>query len=325
MTMLRQRVPWRPVAAALVAGVLLAALAVWSNVLGVGDRFTDVARRIELIVDPPPDRPIGAIVHVTPRPWLAVAPSPAETASASAPASASASAPASASASASADPAPASPTPSPTPTAAPVRAKVDVNLLTNPRRAFISEEDHEWCAVAGTQIVLAMHGRAPLTVAFQQTLASRIGEWESRRDSLNGGWGPAAMVAALEAYGVHGYQVRAYDTRADALLDAAVSVSRLHAPVLLLAWRGAHTWVMTGYRATADPMTFSDATVTGTYILDPWYPRISSIWGPSDPPGTFQNASEMRRNYLPWKRPEGHYPERDGLFIAIVPTRPLDR
>ena len=28
----------------------------------------------------------------------------------------------------------------------------------------------------------------------------------------------------------------------------------------------------------------------------------------------------MRRNYLPWKRPEGHYPDRDGLFIAVVPT-----
>jgi hypothetical protein len=28
----------------------------------------------------------------------------------------------------------------------------------------------------------------------------------------------------------------------------------------------------------------------------------------------------MIRNYLPWKRPEGKYPERDGLFIAVVPT-----
>ena len=33
----------------------------------------------------------------------------------------------------------------------------------------------------------------------------------------------------------------------------------------------------------------------------------------------------MRRNYLPWKRPEGSYPERDGLFLAVVPTEPLGR
>ncbi len=200
-----------------------------------------------------------------------------------------------------------------------------MTLLRHPERWFISEWDNEWCAVAGTQMVLAIHGKAELTVAFQKSLASRIGEWESRRDSRNGGWGPSAMVAALEAHGVHGYEVRAYDTRQDAMRDAAVAISGLHAPVILLTWRGAHTWVMTGYRADADPAVFPDARVTGAYILDPWYPRVSSIWGPSDPPGAFQDLAEMRRNYLVWDRPEGRYEERDGLFIAVMPTRPLDR
>jgi len=75
-----------------------------------------------------------------------------------------------------------------------------------------------------------------------------------------------------------------------------------------------------GLRADADPTVFKDATIAGAYILDPWYPDVSSIWGPSDPPGTFQDNAEMIRNYLKWKRPEGHYPDRDGLFIAVVPT-----
>ena len=202
---------------------------------------------------------------------------------------------------------------------------MDVTLLRHPERWFISEEDNEWCAVAGTQIVLAIHGKAELTVAFQKTLASRIGEWESRRDSHNGGWGPSAMVAALEAYGVPGYQVRAYENRQDAMRDAALAISELHAPVILLTWRGAHTWVMTGYRADADPTVFPDARISGTYILDPWYPRDSSLWGRSDPPGTFQDLAEMRRNYLVWRRPEGSYADRDGLFIAVLPTIPLDR
>ena len=30
----------------------------------------------------------------------------------------------------------------------------------------------------------------------------------------------------------------------------------------------------------------------------------------------------MERNFLPWKRPEGNYPDRDGLFITVVPTLP---
>ena len=70
-------------------------------------------------------------------------------------------------------------------------------------------------------MVLAMHGKAPLTLGVPDAARLRIGEWESRRDSNNGGWGPAAMVEALDAYGVPGYEVRIYETRGDALSDAA--------------------------------------------------------------------------------------------------------
>lgn len=306
----RRRHAWRPIVALALAAVLLGGVAVWSNVLGVGDKARDLARRIELIIDPPPDRPIAAEVRVTPRPSLAPAPTPAATQVVSV---------------ASGDPVASTPTPAPTPTPVPQRVRVDVSLYARPDDHFITEIDHEWCAVAGTQMVLAAHDKAELTASFQRRLAARIDDWESRRDSLNGGWGPAAMVKALEAYGVMGYEVRAYETRADALRDAARAISEFNAPVILLAWRGAHTWIMTGYRADGDPLVFDDVRVSGAYILDPWYPRVSSIWGPSDPPGTYQDAAEMRRNYLPWKRPEGKYPTRDGLFLAIVPTVRLER
>ena len=128
------------------------------------------------------------------------------------------------------------------------------------------------------------------------------------------------MALALEAYGAPGYEVRGYDSRLGALRDAAKAIQATDSPVILLAWRGAHTWVMTGFRADADPSVFQYGKISGAYILDPWYPGNSSIWGPSDPPGTFQDDAEMARNYLPWKRPEGHYPDRDGLYIAVVPT-----
>lgn len=118
--------------------------------------------------------------------------------------------------------------------------------------------------------------------------------------------------------------MRAYGNRDLALSDAAIALSRTRAPVVLIAWRGAHTWVMTGYRADADPTVFRNAKVTGAYIYDPWYPRVSTIWGPSDKPGTFQDAAEMERNFLRWDRPEGAYESRDGKYLAIVPTIPLD-
>ncbi|MDQ3870713.1 MAG: hypothetical protein M3301_03740, partial [Chloroflexota bacterium] len=188
---------------------------------------------------------------------------------------------------------------------------------------FASELTKEWCAPAGVQIVLAILGRANTSPAFQRELVRRIDEWESWEDSHNGGWGPAAIAEALTAYGAPGYEIRAYESRADALRDSAIALTRTRAPVVLVAWRGAHTWVMSGYRADADPTVFPDASVSGTYILDPWYPRVSNIWGRSDPPGTFQDDAEMRRNFLPWKRPEGRYPDRDGTFIVLLPTIPV--
>jgi hypothetical protein len=141
----------------------------------------------------------------------------------------------------------------------------------------------------------------------------------TRKDSRSGGAGPLGMVATLKQLGAVDYELRIYDSRAKALSDTARAVGTTRHAAILLAWRGAHAWVMTGYRADADPTAFPDATVTGTYIIDPWYPRVSRIWGRSDGPGVFQDAAEMRRNYLPWLRPEGHYPGRDGKFLAIVP------
>lgn len=216
-----------------------------------------------------------------------------------------------------------SPTPIPTPTPTPARLPVDVALPIDPEAVFAHELRITWCSPAGIQIVLAIHGRGDTSNALQREIAGRVGEFESWADSHNGGWGPASIAEAIAAYGVPGYEVRAYPTRADALRASAIAIARTGAPVVLLAWRGAHVWVMSGYRADADPLVFADAIVSGAYILDPWYPDVSSIWGPSDPPGSFQDAAEMKRNYLPWKRPEGRYPERDGQFIAVIPTLPL--
>jgi hypothetical protein len=213
-----------------------------------------------------------------------------------------------------------SPQPSPTRSLAPARVPVDIDIAANPEAFFAHELKVTWCAPAGVQMALALLGLGDTSTAFQRELQGRVREWESYRDSHNGKWGPSAMALALAAYGAPGYEVRGYKTRADALRDTAVAIETTRSPAILLAWRGAHTWLMTGYRSDADPRLFPDAIVEGAYILDPWYPSVSSIWGPSDPPGTFQDAAEMVRNYLRWKRPEGRYPGRDGLFIAVVPT-----
>jgi len=284
-----------------------------ANVLGMGDRFDRLTARIENFIDPPPQRSTLPTVVVTPAPSPSATPEPtlAPTPEPSA-----------------------SPTPSPTPL---VRQAVDMELVADPATVFASQLTEKDCAVAGTQMVLAILGLGNTSAEFQAELKARIGEWEAFADSQNGGWGPAAVGLALAAYGAPGYEVRAYDTYAHALRDSAIAITELDKPVVMFPWWGAHTWVMYGYRADADPTLFADAAVTGAYILDPWYPRVSSIWGASDPPGNFEDLAELERNWPAyqgppgyeqigpgWTRPEGHYPDRDGRFIVLMPTTPRD-
>lgn len=288
-----------PLVVVLVYAVLggLATGAVWTNTLGAADRLDLLVERARLAIDPPPDREILPTIEVTrsgkdggagPPDLSAQLPGREDEA-----------------------------------TPRPKRKPVDVKLRMNPGKVFASQHTNDWCAPSGVQMVLAMHGLMDNSVDAQRRLANDIDRWESWRDSHNGGWGPAAIAEALAAHGLEGYEIRSYGNRKLALRDTARAVSETKSPVILIAWRGAHTWVMTGFRADADPTVFRNAKVSGAYIYDPWYPRVSTIWGPSDRPGAFQDEAEMRRNYLRWKRPEGKYADRDGKFLAIVPTVPM--
>jgi hypothetical protein len=300
----RRRRIVRRVAALALAIVVVGSTAIWTDALGAGDRWQHLLDRVDrLIAGPVPDRTSVPTVVVVTRPTLPPTVPPTIPPSL---------------------PPDTTPAPPPTPEPTPARVPVDVDVVSDHEAVFAHELEKTWCAPAGIQMVLAIHRRGDTSDAFQRVIEGRVHEFESYDDSHNGGWGPAAMAEALAAYGVPGYEIRAYATRADALFGAAVAIEETQAPVILLAWKGAHTWVMTGFRADADPRLFPDAIVTGTYINDPWYPSVSSIWGPSDPPGTFQDAAEMVRNFLPWKRPEGKYPDRDGRFIVVIPTQPLD-
>ena len=321
----RRRPSWRRIVVSAIAlalvGVLVAGVAVSTDTFGAGHLFDRAVAKIDrFLAGPVPDRAGPGTVLVT-SPEESETPDDLDPDEGGPAESLPPDIEPSAEPIATPIPLPtAAPIASATPTPAPQRRPLDFDILKDHDKYFAHEIKDTWCAPAGIQMALAILHHGDTSDAFQRKLQSRVHEWESRKDALDGLWGPSAMALALDAYGAKGYEVRAYRTRQSALRDAAKAVMKTRSPVLLLAWRGAHTWVMTGFRSDADPTIFGDAKINGTYILDPWYPDVSSIWGPSDPPGTYQNEAEMIRNFLKWKRPEGRYPDRDGLYIAVVPT-----
>jgi hypothetical protein len=185
---------------------------------------------------------------------------------------------------------------------------------------FTSEKLPIWCAPAALQTMINIMSpgadRSRATQKFLYTTARRLGPAPDK------GSEPEGMARTLQSLGYGRYRVIAAGTRSAAFHAAATALRLTGRPVALLVWRGAHNWVMSGFRSTADPALGPDFKVTHLWIEDVWYPRISSIWGKSRPPDALVPVGRMPEDYLPWRRPTGRYPGKDGRFVLVVPVAP---
>ncbi len=183
---------------------------------------------------------------------------------------------------------------------------------------FATELRPIWCAPAAMQTMINIMSRGADTSRRTQQLLHTVG----RRlgPAPDKGTEPEGMARTLESLGYGRFRVLALPTRAAAIKAAARAIRMTGRPSALLVWRGAHNWVMSGFRATADPALTDDFRVTAVRIEDVWYPRVSSIWGASRSPDTLVPVRLMPEDYLPWKRPTGRYPGKDGRFVLIIPV-----
>ncbi len=209
----------------------------------------------------------------------------------------------------------------PTPTVAPIAPEpYAVNLYRE--GAFVSQFTDYWCLPAAMQTMMnIIDGAAPDTTRETQ---ERL-YWQARDLSTetlrpNGkGAQPEGWANSLNAEGYGPYEVRVEPTLEEAVALAARQLRLTGKPVGLLTWRGAHSWVMSGFEATADPLHFDDFEVTGVWIQDVWYPRVSRIWGESEPPDTLVPIEELGEDYRKYRRPYRRHPDKDGQYVLVVP------
>jgi len=199
-----------------------------------------------------------------------------------------------------------------TPTPDPVLA---MNLYR--KGDFVSQATKDQCVSAAMQIMLNIVGsendRSTQTQARLDQLAEQLS------DSRAGATEPKGWARGLEQLGAGGYRVEVAPSLTKAILRAATAIRATGRPVGLLVWRGAHSWVMHGYEATADPLAGVPFEVTHIFVSDPWYPRVSSIWGASRGPNARITPTQLEEDYFPWRRPTGRYPGMDGQFILVLP------
>jgi hypothetical protein len=220
-------------------------------------------------------------------------------------------------------PIPASPEPTPEPTPRfdppPRPGPFAMNLYR--RGDFASQVMKIYCVPGAMQTMMNVmdRGATKASRAVQDRLyrlARRLST-----DRLRGqGAEPEGWARGLERLGYGPYDVVVANSRMGAIRAAARALRRTERPVGLLVWRGAHAWVMTGFKATADPALTQSFRVTHIRIVDVWYPRVSSIWGASVKPNTLVPVEKLDEDYLPWRRPLMRYPDKDRRFVLVAPV-----
>jgi hypothetical protein len=223
-----------------------------------------------------------------------------------------------------------------TATPAPADAAVDRQLALPPPRPatvaplgiaidlyrpgdFVSQATKEFCVPGALATMMNLIDRDRALRHPDQEVLNTV----SRRlstDRLKGaGSEPEGWAGTLNELGYGPYEVRSVRTREAAVVVAAEAIRDTGRPAGLLVWRGAHAWVMSGFEGVEDPADGSLA-VTAVLVQDPWYPRVSSIWGSGQTPNTRIRVRDLAEDYLPWKRPTARYPEKDGQFVVVVPV-----
>ncbi len=205
----------------------------------------------------------------------------------------------------------------------PVRGPFEMDLFK--KGDFVHQATKDWCVAGSTQTMMNIidRGKPNHSTDFQARLYRRGRELSPNKRKLGPiGIDLSGWAELLNTRGYGPYVVDGLGTRRGAIRKAAKALRRTNRPVGLVTWRGAHSWVMSGFTATADPAYTNDFQVKKVYIEDTWYPSVSTIWGASRPPDALVPVAALAEDYLPYRRPRARYPQRDGKFMLILPELP---
>ena len=187
---------------------------------------------------------------------------------------------------------------------------------------FVGELKDTWCVPAAMQTSMNMMSLQPDTT--RDTQAKLFDLAVSLAGSSNGGADPDGWAQGLAALGYGHYQVSAKLKMVDAIHTVVKQIRITQRPAGLIVWKGWHSWVVSGFTATADPALTDSFTVIAVNIEDVWYPRYSSLWsqsrkGMSRPPDSLVPVGALPEDYLPWVQGQ-YYPGRDGLYVYVIPV-----
>ena len=189
------------------------------------------------------------------------------------------------------------------------------------RRDYVAHTNLVQCVGASMQMMLNMIGpRNDRSASTQLKLQKLARAWSgpSRNGRIRQGASVRGWAAGLTMVGGGPYRVVGADSIQEALLLAARAMRKTGRPVGLLVWRGRHAWVMSGFKATRDPLV-RGAKVTSAIVEDPLYPfGGSSVWGRSPRPGESLSVATLGKQFVR-RRQSTTNPLLSGKFVIVMP------
>jgi hypothetical protein len=190
------------------------------------------------------------------------------------------------------------------------------------RGDYVAQTNLVQCVGASMQMMINMMQKgADRSAATQLRLQRLARTWSGpRRDGRQRqGASVRGWATGLNLVGAGPYKVVGTDTIHQALLLAARAMRKTGKPVGLLVWRGRHAWVMSGFRATRDPLV-GPARITAAIVEDPLYPHGgSSVWGRSPAPGSTLSVAQLGRQFVPRRRGSTFNRSLSGKYVIVMP------
>lgn len=205
----------------------------------------------------------------------------------------------------------------------PVDAAGGFTLELNGPGDFVRQTNLVQCVGASMQMMINMMAPQNDRTAATQRRLWKLARAEGPRwpAGVRRGKGasPVGWARALDRLGYGPFVAVAFPTLGAAAKAAAKAIRVTGKPVGVLVWAGRHAWVMTGFRATADPLLTETFRVTQVTVMDPLYPLTSTVWGRTQPPGSRLSLARFGRSFVP-RRPFLRPSPFDGKFVLVLPV-----
>jgi putative peptidoglycan lipid II flippase len=191
---------------------------------------------------------------------------------------------------------------------------------------FVSEIKDTWCVPAAMQTSMNIMSAVPDT--SRDTQAKLYDLAVSLGGASSAGADPVGWAAGLQSLGYGNYQVGQKSKMVDAIHVVAKQIRMTQRPAGIIVWDGWHSWVVSGFAATADPAMTDAYTVISITYEDVWYPRVSTRNPRSRPPDSTISVSQLqpvsppdslKNDYRPWRQSRAIL-GRQGNYVYVIPT-----